>query len=57
VDALVARGFFGAPASPSGLAVFLVDEEAMPGEGRGFRFWRLRGPPGPWCESPGLVRA
>ena len=47
VVALTARGFFGATASPSGLAVFFVDEVAMPGEGGGFRFWRLSGPPGP----------
>ena len=45
--ALTERGFFGAAASPSGLAVFFVDEVAMPGEGGGFRFWRLSGPPGP----------
>jgi len=47
VVALTARGFLGAAASPSGLAVFFVDEVAMPGEGGGFRFWRLSGPPGP----------
>ena len=53
---LTARGFFTGAASPSGLAVFLVDEVAMPGEGGGFRSWRLRGLPEPWCESPGLVQ-
>ena len=36
-----ARGFLIGAASPSGLAVFFVDEVAMPGEGRGFRSWRL----------------
>ena len=34
---LTARGFFAGAAAPSGLAVFFVDEGAMPGGGRGFR--------------------
>jgi hypothetical protein len=36
-----ARVFLAGAASPSGLAVFFVDEVAMPGEGGRFRSWRL----------------